>query len=327
MSLFDVLDDGRTTLDPVPELAYDGRAPLRFTTAYFTPAELDAAADQVAQICRSTTWEERREFAGVRSSWHRASWLPSFAALGHGMDMFVADMRCDNIANGHREAFDWPHRCPWVGGLFTMAVCQCCSWHAIGWEGQVAAWWHDHAMPGWRSLPVVPRAIGQEASLGLKGGRKGLERWVEREMPEAWRFRGAPVITERDPNGFGTRSHLGGALGGWDLSSTVLDVAELEPLERGVRLERTAPGVDYWTVWHDGARRGDVRGTEGGGIGLVRPHRDFDTRDEAVAWVVAGRPLPAGCCPTLRDEHPFYRCDLADGHDGDHRFAPSAVAA
>ena len=128
------------------------------------------------------------------------------------------------------------------------------------------------------------------------------------------------ALTQRDRNGFGTRSHLGGALGGWDLSSTVLDCAELQPRERGVRLEHVVPGIERWRVWRDGTRRGDERGAEAGGFGLSSARRHFNTRDAAVAWMIDGRPLPAGYCPQVRDEHPFYRCDRADGHDVDHTF-------
>lgn len=316
MSLFDVLADGTTTLDPKPELTYEGRAPLRFHVDHYRASELDAAAEYLADLRKSMPWQEWKARGGDRGAWIRASWLTDFEAAEHRLEQWHSDTRCDD--REHRELFDYPLHCPCVGAMLTYGACVYCGWWAVGHEGQIAAWWHDHAMPGWRDLPIVPREIAKWASLGEKPAKKKLDAWVAEVQPEAWRFQGAPIITEREEHGM--RSHPGSVLGGWDMSHTILDLPVWEPREKGVRTERAVPGVDYWRVFVDGLHRGDVRGEQGGGLALRAPSRHFDTRKEAVAWIAAGRPLPAGYCTELRDFHPFLRCDLADAHNGAHEF-------
>lgn len=67
--------------------------------------------------------------------------------------------------------------------------------------------WHDHAMPGWRDLPVRPS--------GLKAA--ALEAWLD-AYPSGWKRPGAPIRTVRDPHG--TR-HVPGRSpwGGYDLAA------------------------------------------------------------------------------------------------------------
>jgi hypothetical protein len=114
-----------------------------------------------------------------------------------------------------------------------------------GWSGPIRADWeggghvavedaHDHAFPGWRELPVVPKR--PQESETSQAGRKAMQRWYETvsaAYPEGWLESGGPIRTDRGPIGsLGTR-HVPGATGwgGYDLSATPID-AQLTPAQR-----------------------------------------------------------------------------------------------
>ncbi len=61
-------------------------------------------------------------------------------------------------------------------------------------ENDVVEAWHDHAMPGWRSLPILPESLRLKQQTGETSQRG--QAWLDR-YPEAWQFEGAPIRTER----------------------------------------------------------------------------------------------------------------------------------
>ncbi|WP_448810542.1 DUF6349 family protein [Agromyces bauzanensis] len=178
-------------------------APLHFTTRYHTPAELDAAMRRYIF--------EHGHFDCIRQS---HMWNASFshahantATPGHDLFIVSADLRCAHYGRP---------RCQCVGDPVYRAICIDCDWHADGTENTVVSAWHDHAWPGWRDLPVVPRELADRAAHGGKE-RTGRDRWIEARYPTEWQTPGAPIITER---GLGTR-HVPGRSpwAGFDMSA------------------------------------------------------------------------------------------------------------
>ncbi|MGO2112783.1 MAG: DUF6349 family protein, partial [Pseudoclavibacter sp.] len=143
-TLFDLAEFER---EAVAATAWNG-APLAYTTSYYSPAELDAAFDRY-----------RAEFGGFgcipRSHmWHRNSFNQGERAAtddGHELHMFYADAWCKEADHDHSAD-------PLPGGGRYQAVCPGCAWHVITErENDAVEAWHDHALPGWRSLPIMPR--------------------------------------------------------------------------------------------------------------------------------------------------------------------------
>lgn len=98
-------------------------------------------------------------------------------------------------------------------------MCESCDWHQVNvGENTAVESWHDHAVPGWRELPIVPAHI--PLSDGTKLTRTA-EAWSSDHYPIEAQFEGAPIITQR--SGLGTR-HVPGRSpwGGYDLSQTAL---------------------------------------------------------------------------------------------------------
>ena len=121
--------------------------------------------------------------------------------------MFFADLRPEPDAAG-------------PGDLLSKIVCEPCAWQSdAGGESDAVEAWHDHAVPGWRDLPVVPRQIRVRTDKGLS---KVALRWIEQRYPQHMQTPGAPIITERQQ--FGTR-HVPAysPWGGYDLSATALE--------------------------------------------------------------------------------------------------------
>lgn len=185
-------------------------APLHFTTAYYSPYELDAAVAH---------WQFLHRLDGSRRDsrmWHRAIAVPGGVEVGeHGFDLFTVDLRCD----------PWKHPaphagCACIGDLTYMAICEPHAWRAIASDENAAVeGWHDHAFPGWRDLPVVPARLRNIGEIGLS---KAARKWVEQRYPTSMQVVGAPVITER--SGIGTR-HVPGRSpwSGYDISDTAVD--------------------------------------------------------------------------------------------------------
>ena len=69
---------------------------------------------------------------------------------GHELHIFHADTRCRESDHDHTAA-------PLPDDLTSQGICPACRWHMIDRsEGAIVEAWHDHAMPGWRELPVLP---------------------------------------------------------------------------------------------------------------------------------------------------------------------------
>jgi hypothetical protein len=185
-------------------------APLQFTTAYFSPEDLDAA---------SAHWHFLHRLDDPRAPrrmWRRSITIPVGVDSGNqAFDFFTADLRCEPWKH------DEPHgMCACVGDLMYLAICEPHTWHLIASDENTAAeGWHDHAFPGWRDLPIVPARL---RSVGKPGLSKAATRWIEEHYPKAMQVDGAPVITER--SGLGTR-HVAGRSpwGGYDISHTAVD--------------------------------------------------------------------------------------------------------
>lgn len=208
-SLFDFTNFGTTLEKPVmPE--YAGRAPLQFTTDYYSPDELDEAVqhrDMVREVLRDAPFKERRS-ALYNHSWRRGYGGNGYDDGRHSIDEFNADLRCSEW-DSRREH---PRHCYCVGELVYMIICERCRWHVIGTEPQTVAWWHDHAWPGWRHLPMQAEHLTDKQRAALQ--------------PVEWQVPGAPIITHR-PDKIGTRSvPFRSPWRGYDLSHTVLEVRE-----------------------------------------------------------------------------------------------------
>ena len=156
-------------LPPTPIPAYLGRAPMHFTSGYFTIDELTEAF---------TAWVARNGSFGSHPRSHM--WVGTQAHTAPiGVVTMHADLRCT-------VAYDHPRECSCVGALLHRTQCEPCEWVAVGDENIVVEAWHDHAWPGWRDLPVMPLKTEEspEAHAKLR------QRWatVARRPPLITRF-------------------------------------------------------------------------------------------------------------------------------------------
>lgn len=184
------------------------RAPLHFTTAYYPPAELDAALDH---------WM----FLHAHDKTHGQMWRHSITVADnaqvarHGFALYTTDLRCEPWKHADRH-----ESCQCVGDLMYQAICEPCEWNAItDHENDAVEMWHDHALPGWRELPIVPSRLRMMDKDGLS---KAAKKWIGEHYPKSMQVPGAPIITERRP--YGTR-HVPNRSpwGGYDLSHTAVD--------------------------------------------------------------------------------------------------------
>ncbi|HRN28950.1 MAG TPA: DUF6349 family protein [Terrimesophilobacter sp.] len=182
-----------------------GPAPLHFASDYYTPTELDDAFRRwqfehgtSASIARSHMWHSIVTMDRANTN-----------TPGHDLAVLSADLRCEHHGQD----------CHCVGAYLYRAICEPCHWHRDGDEHCVVEAWHDHAWPGWRSLPVVPAEIAHWDQQGRPS--KCLTAWIDEHQPTDWHRPGAPIITGRHPHG--TR-HVPGRSpwGGFDLSHTAL---------------------------------------------------------------------------------------------------------
>lgn len=156
-------------------------APLRFTTDYYPPGKLDEAFAH---------WEFLTGNFGsyARShTWHRGIAHDQATVVGeHSGEMFTADLRPGPDAQGPDE-------------LLAKMICEPCDWHAITEDENTAVeTWHDHALPGWRELPVVPAQIRVRHGSELT---TVVQKWIAERYPKRPQIPGAPIITERSPVG------------------------------------------------------------------------------------------------------------------------------
>lgn len=200
-TLFDLADFEREAVAATP---WHG-APLTYTTDYYTPEELRAAFERYRA--------ERGDFGCIPRS---HMWHPAYPGQGdrtvtegHELHIFHADTRCRESDHDHTAA-------PLPDDLTSQGICPACRWHMIDRsEGAIVEAWHDHAMPGWRELPVLP---GKLARFDSPKRIAAVAAWIAENYPPAWQRLGVPILTERGP--YGTR-HVPGRspLGGYDLSA------------------------------------------------------------------------------------------------------------
>lgn len=187
--------------------AWTGIPLTQFTSAYATPEQLYAA-------------EERRQLEGIRErhTWRSALCGGQMKLEHHTLDTFSVDLRCgwfsdhpENRGVGVAERV----ACTCVGDLTYMAVCGVCDWHSIGTENASIEAWHDHAFPGWRDLPILPKKLRGQMGTGKMTPK--LDAWFTSNYPAHFRVPGAPIRTTRDK--YATR-HVPGysPFGGYDLS-------------------------------------------------------------------------------------------------------------
>lgn len=123
-------------------------APLHFTTVYYPPAELDAALDHWMFL-------HAHDKTHV-NMWRHSITVPDNAQVaGHGFALYTTGLRCEPWKHADRH-----ESCQCVGDLMYQAICEPCEWNAITDHENVAVeLWHDHALPGWRELPIVPSRL------------------------------------------------------------------------------------------------------------------------------------------------------------------------
>lgn len=198
-------------------------APLHFTTAYYPPTELDAALEH-------WTFLHAHDKTHINSRmWRHSITFPeSDQVAGHGLVLYTTDLHCEPWKHPDKQ-----ESCTCVGDLMYQAICDPCEWNGItDSENGVVEMWHDHALPGWRQLPVVPSRLRMMDKDGLSEAAK---KWIVEHYPQSRQVLGAPIITERHP--YGTR-HVPGRSpgGGYDLSHTAVDpdriVEGTKPLRR-----------------------------------------------------------------------------------------------
>lgn len=207
--MYDLLD----LLEDITRPAYDGPAPLGFTSAYFTPDELLEARKELART--RGYWAKDHPTFGVWMLGITTGWCGT--APGHSLCVLQTDLRC-------RCSFPYPVAewekigpCSCVGDLLYQANCPDCRWHHISAnENETVMAWHDHAWPGWRDLPVLPAKL--RAQRGNRKMTPKLEAWLEANYPPEFRVNGAPIITDR--GGEGTRCVPGfSPFGGYDMAA------------------------------------------------------------------------------------------------------------
>lgn len=198
--------------------------PLHFTADYFAPADLDAAFEHWVFLNGRLGSYSRSHM------WHRSIAVVQGLELGeHALTLFTADLRCDPEHGGDEDG-----DCLCVGDLLTQAICEPCGWHSIAdSENGTVECWHDHAIPGWRDLPVVPESIRVRNERGLT---KPALAWIEEHYPTAAQTPGSPIITERRDR-IGTR-HVPGysPWGGYDIADTAVRHAAPRPSGGGQAL-------------------------------------------------------------------------------------------
>ncbi|GIF74154.1 MULTISPECIES: DUF6349 family protein [Asanoa] len=192
LSLFDDLDAEVAPL-PGPQTA----AP----SLYDSPSR-----GLVARTAEVEAWRARYgNWSSIRRShaWEVHITCPDTPTARCQPTVLSADLRCDCLDN-----------CCCVGDLLYRGACRGCDWEGEPRNQENAAVEDacDHAWPGWRDLPVVPR---------VPEDRKRHGAWVDRvatHYPTKWLTDGGPIRTRR--SGLATR-HVPGRtpFGGYDLAA------------------------------------------------------------------------------------------------------------
>lgn len=149
-------------------------------------------------------------------AWHPA-WCggATVATAACAPTVLMADLRCRHPDDG---------ACCCVGDLLYRAACRHCDHEGPVRDSENAAAEdaHDHAWPGWRSLPLAPRP----PQGGSSAARAAIARWgtaLPDGYPPGWVEAGGPIRTRR--RRYGTR-HVPAATpwGGYDLCGEVTSV-------------------------------------------------------------------------------------------------------
>lgn len=175
-------------------------APLGYTADYYTPAQLEAAFDRYVA--------EHGNFGCLINShmWHSGYARP-FEAGSHSMHLLMAAGDCAIADHDHLPA-ELP------GAEVYQSNCTNCRWHSIHTceNGAVEAW-HDHALPGWRDLPVVPTKLTKPGWDMERRSAAAVAAWVQQHMPTSFTRPGCPILTYRSANAsrhVPNRSPMGG---------------------------------------------------------------------------------------------------------------------
>lgn len=203
LELFDLEDFEREHVAITP---WHG-APLTYTTDYYSPTELDAAFERY-----------KAEFGHHGSIPRSHMWYPQYAtpvlvARVHELHVYTADTRCTYGDHDHSDN-------PLPNGFPAQAICPPCRWHHINDETAAVFAWHDHAMPGWRDLPVYPEEIDR---FNNKNWIKKTRSWAETNYPAPWIFDGAPIISVRTDRRAGRATPRYSPFGGYDIAAHALD--------------------------------------------------------------------------------------------------------
>ena len=193
-------------------------------------------------ICHATEGEaclqpgaERRETVHVGRRWHISLCSPG-ARIGGPKILLGDGGRCrPTVEDNHR----WDHtkrerHGDWsVSNLIYRGACFGCGWHgpAHDRENPAVEDAHDHAWPGWRDLPIVPRCPYDATS-------KQRQKWIATIATiycahgidlEHWGIGGgAPIRTER-AHRQGTRSHYSHDVKGFDICGRISDDTPRSP--------------------------------------------------------------------------------------------------
>ncbi len=163
-------------------------APLAYHEDFFTPQDLIAACTRYAAEYGVDAFVESSHmwrFPSYVRMWEEGGVKPRVERDGHSLWLFIANRRCAQTR---------PHQCPTMPyDRVWQAICPGCAWHVFGGSRVlVAEAWHDHAMPGWRDLPIVPLEISRIKD--ERSRNQELQAWLVTHYPENWRRTGSPII-------------------------------------------------------------------------------------------------------------------------------------
>ncbi len=206
-----------------PKPVYTGIAPLNFTTDYFHPDDL-AAADSWLRDVEGLHYGSA---VGRIHTWRKGNstgWVFREGDGAHDLCLLICCLSCYGYpTHDHdrtRTQGETLRTCSCIQLTLNQAVCTACEWHHIAeTESECVEAWHDHAWPGWRTLPTLPDKL--RGKMGTTKMTAKLEDWFEANYPAAFRTPGAPILTDRERHG--TR-HVPGysPYGGFDLAANDL---------------------------------------------------------------------------------------------------------
>jgi hypothetical protein len=179
---------GQASLQDMAEEELDAPAPCLYRTG--------SARGLAGRLAEFDAWvAEHGSFDCLRRShgWH--AWYCATAPAARCLPAVLA------CVQGRDPRAD-PGRCDCDGTPAWRGACRGCDWEGPERPGEdlAAEDAHDHAWPGWRSLPVVPRppAVQDRATAA---GRAAITRWAAAASavyPAGWLEAGGPVRTMRD---------------------------------------------------------------------------------------------------------------------------------